>query len=502
MSDVIERVKLWTPFDHNKLTLATYDADTGKMCQKVESENYITDVFQGIYQWYARTFMNVRLGVTTPSNDTGNNSNVDFWAPFAGGTGPTYASGVQAGDPAPKSGTSGSGYFAPSSCVLTSASHAVDTVNDRFIRGQLAGWAYCEPYAGADTRRGSCNATESNMSPTKSVFVFDWPTSAANGNIQSVYFANVNFTASAYYAIGQLCLQNSGGTGWSSASTPTWTGAEPANMYGSAWDLGFWLDPDGAHYWTGAWLSSPTAGTYAIQRSLYTGAITNSFILTGSGTNTIGFTNDGTSSLGNFWTYDNNGNLRKYSSTGAAISTTTYATLGIPQPNTYTGYSIPMFVQAGYIWLLSGTTGSHIYQILASGPTLASTLTLAANPTATSYQGAGTNTGMYYTDATNGDEIWLSNGNYQCNRYDLSGNWRGTFNILAAGGVFMSGGGMQAWPGGGFAVNYARYSSPNNLHTVAIFNNTRDFHTRSLLPSLVTKSNTQTMKLTYEFDYT
>jgi hypothetical protein len=500
MADVLDRVKIWTPFDEAKITLATFD-ERGKCVQKVESHNYVTDILTGQIKWFTRQYITRRCGVTSPTNDSNNNPSYIEWMVAAGANACGYAPAASpALDYYPTSGQGTPG-SAPCGVVLTTAAHAEDPTNDRFIRGAMTAWSYLEGFTGTETHRGSLNASECVVSPSKAVFVFDWPTSAGNGTAQSVYWANTLFTGNVLSTWPEMFLQNAAGTGYGSTSTPTWMGSQATGFtyYGSQRDVGLYLDPDGVSYWT-LQPNLATGDCYMLKRTLGTGALVSSIRLNGSGFGVYGFTNDGSGSLGNWWTYDGGGNLKKWPAAGGtATSTTSYATLGIPQP--YNGATFPtytMFFYNGYIWLQSTPSGGpyRMYQILASGPTLAASVTIPSSPSGQPVGPNGTYAGLYYPDATNGDELWLSTVQY-VNRYDLSGNWRGTF-IPAIGSFYT---GMSLYPGGGVMYSIGSFTTVPVQYNY-IVNNCRQFHARSLLPSPVTKSNTQTMKLTYEFDYT
>jgi hypothetical protein len=502
MAKVLDRVKIWTPFDDAKITLATFD-ERGKCKQKVESHNYATDLLMSQFKWWSRQYLTRRCGITSPTNDTANNGSYIEWMIPAGNNLPAYAAGASPTlDFYPYAGTTGP-LAPPVGVVLTSATHAEDPTNDRYIRGGITAWSYVEGFTGTDTRRGGLNASECIVSPSKAVFVFDWATNSGNGTAQSVYWTYTQFSANAINMWYEMYMQNAGGTGYSTASTPTWQGSQSTGFteYANARDQGLYLDPDGVSYWT-IHPNSATADCYLVKRTLGTGALVSTARLNGSGVQVTGFTNDGSGSLGSWWTYDTTGNLRKWPTAGGtATSTTTYATLGIPQPFGGSFISCTMFFQGGYIWMQSTPSGGpfRMYQILASGPTLAASITIPVTGAGQSVGANGVFAGLYYPDATNGDELWLTVGNALVNRFDLSGNWRGAFTPAA---VIGGPAGMALYPGGGVMYSYSVGSGPPPAQNNYIVNNCRQFHTRSLLPSPVTKSNTQTMKLTYEFDYT
>lgn len=75
---------------------------------------------------------------------------------------------------------------------LTDYSSAEDA-NEVLLRGNIIGWAGKEQtYAGTDTKKGSYNAAESNLVDMKREgyfkYVFDWPTHSANGVFNSIWW--------------------------------------------------------------------------------------------------------------------------------------------------------------------------------------------------------------------------------------------------------------------------------------------------------------------------
>jgi len=70
--------------------------------------------------------------------------------------------------------------------VLTDYSAAEDAANETHMYGQPIGWASRTTYSGTDTLRGTPNAGLSQATTTYCKWVFDWPTTAANGTINSI----------------------------------------------------------------------------------------------------------------------------------------------------------------------------------------------------------------------------------------------------------------------------------------------------------------------------
>lgn len=75
------------------------------------------------------------------------------------------------------------------SIVLTDASHAEDPNNELLLKGRLLGYAYADnPFSGSDPLRGTYNTNESYTNIEQVHMVFDFPTHAANGTFESIYF--------------------------------------------------------------------------------------------------------------------------------------------------------------------------------------------------------------------------------------------------------------------------------------------------------------------------
>lgn len=76
-----------------------------------------------------------------------------------------------------------------SKIFLTNYTGAEDATLKR-VQGTVVGWAdKFTTYAGADTLRGTINQSESSFTPETSIkFVFDWPTSAGNGTFQTIWW--------------------------------------------------------------------------------------------------------------------------------------------------------------------------------------------------------------------------------------------------------------------------------------------------------------------------
>lgn len=73
--------------------------------------------------------------------------------------------------------------------TLTDASHAEQPEKEWYMKGNEIGWALTSgTYSGSDEKRGSYNTSESFTTQEQVHIVVDFPTHAANGTFQSIYF--------------------------------------------------------------------------------------------------------------------------------------------------------------------------------------------------------------------------------------------------------------------------------------------------------------------------
>ncbi len=83
--------------------------------------------------------------------------------------------------------------------VLTDLADAEDPENETHFYGRPIGWASRTVYSGADTLRGTVNVSLSGATPEQCTWVFDWPTNAATGVIYSVGWAKGSHNTAAAY---------------------------------------------------------------------------------------------------------------------------------------------------------------------------------------------------------------------------------------------------------------------------------------------------------------
>ena len=491
--------ELWTPQaleGHVKLEL--FDDRTGKLQERQEADNYVTDILTAVARW------NARNGTLHAQLSQGGTSST--------GLDPSPIAPCYFGNQSSSSASSPPAL----AFVLTDATNAENPSGDRILCGKVCAFAWANAtYAGSDTFRGTLNQVESSRQSTKDIIVIDWPTNAGNGTIQSVYgtYLAQNNNASGYVAFlyadsyVQNLLVSASGYG------DTWSDSQSGLAATSYQQQGLYLDPDGVSYWEMAPWNPVSGQATMLKRTLGTGVIVSTVVLTGMATSTatMYFTNDGTGAVGNWWVTNynsssGNNNLHKFAAAGGAPTTTYTGKFAV-------GGFVPITAAGGYLWaLLSGT----VQQLDPATGNLITTITLQAQPDTTlGPLGIFQQFITYRPDVANGDELWVSVGTtwyasrLGIGRYSLSGVGKGIIGdprSNAWGQWFYQNGypnGVAVLTGSNGWVFQSPIGSGNPPPTSLFrMNNSRQFVSRSLLPSAVTKANTQTMKLTYEFDWT
>lgn len=457
------RDRLWLPPEKpyvGRITLELFDERSGRKQEHVEAENYATDVLVAMIRFGARYGLASRVGLTTTESGS----------PTALGW--PYSSFAQ---------TAGvnTDYFPslsmPNAVMLTTASHAEDQSGDRLIRGSLTAWSALTLYSAGDTKRGQQNPTEGVADPTKAKFVFDWPTSSGNGTIRSVYWANTatagpipSFLYPGSPSAGIVAGTNVAepwGSSWGEAMsglTPTASSANPP--------AGMAADPDGVSYWECTYEGA------LLKRTIGTGVVVASYNVSATINTVTGLAHDGTY----LWLINVNGLLRKFSTAGVyqSVSFTVVPTAGFNVSS--------MAYGGGHLWLLD--TLSKVAEVDPATGSIIQSWTASSGSDAVNYT---TQRDIAYVpdDGSNGAEIWLSAA-----AYTTSGLLRRFHGKSAFGGHLI--GNPMASP-----LTMAAPAGSGGTGTGYILSAARQFFARSLLPADVVKSNTQTMKLTYEFDY-
>lgn len=153
-TDLIENVKLVNPINaKGRVTLTLTDADTGEVVENIEKDNFIS---RGVYEAMELQMKNlIQRRVST-----GSNRNDGVADPF-------------------------------SMMYLTDADHEEKPDSEWLIKGKLIGESYTTQsrYTNNAELSGMLNSEESFVDEDQVRMVVDFPAEAANGDINSVYFA-------------------------------------------------------------------------------------------------------------------------------------------------------------------------------------------------------------------------------------------------------------------------------------------------------------------------
>ncbi|OQM47542.1 hypothetical protein B6A27_00415 [Anoxybacillus sp. UARK-01] len=174
-------------------TIELFDEVTGKLIERVKSENFISKVMEEL-QRQAALFAFLTEYVTTSG------SSIQYRGPLYDLA--KYDVVFKNLDMSWVTDRA----FPMSWLVLTDYDGPEDPENEIIMRGRIIGYAgrYIT-YAGSDTKQGSLNTAESFVEPQHIHLVYDWPTHAANGTFQSVYW-NDNYDRN--FSLGLIGKKN------------------------------------------------------------------------------------------------------------------------------------------------------------------------------------------------------------------------------------------------------------------------------------------------------
>ncbi len=99
-------------------------------------------------------------------------------------------------------------HSATQAIALTDSSLTPDPANEWTMPGKLIGYATKSAYAGPDPLRGTPNITTLEANENYSKWVFDWPTNAGNGTINSVGWVSTVYVNSATDGTGPCFLSS------------------------------------------------------------------------------------------------------------------------------------------------------------------------------------------------------------------------------------------------------------------------------------------------------
>lgn len=116
--------------------------------------------------------------------------------------------------------------------VLLTTDTTTPTETSNALSGSLVGYASRWAAATSGTKRGSVNTALCSLSQTQSQWVWDWPTTAANGTFQTVSFGTVQQTVEKYLTESPI-LHTTGGvsSGWGGASGTSTNSNQVAMCY-------------------------------------------------------------------------------------------------------------------------------------------------------------------------------------------------------------------------------------------------------------------------------
>lgn len=157
-------------------TIELFDALTGKLVERVESENFISKVMEELQRQAALfAFLTDDMSVSGAIQYNGPLYDLARYDVVFKNLDMSWI--VKSMD------------FPMSWIVLTDYDGPEDPENEIIMRGRIIGYAdRYNTYVGSDTKRGSLNTAESFVEPQHIHLVYDWPTHAANGTFQSVYW--------------------------------------------------------------------------------------------------------------------------------------------------------------------------------------------------------------------------------------------------------------------------------------------------------------------------
>lgn len=473
------------------ITVDLIDADTGRVIQREESENFLSAQSLKVAKWWQR----MMWGAYNP---------------------------VETGDAAGNKPTEMPWFPAQHLAYWNDAAAEVAGTEDR-VGADLVGWASRHPIGSASGKRGVVNISESEFKDASAKWVFDWATSQGNGTFQSVGWTRVDegsgFPVARFPEDDAVTFTNLGNqTGGSTNTNPLWW-----DSAGSVWNLTEWVSATGQY----RVVSAPATGGATTQICLLPTTWGGQFLFglarigtdivvcgqpvsnpklaryTSSGTQvwtrtesplTIIYNDCTVDGSGNIWTAGSDGIMRRHSNADGTIAATITPAAG---PTVLTGISYD--ATDGGFWV-TGTVGGVTFQLWkvdASGNSLAplySLRTTAATVTSTApYAGsynlpAASARDPYALTQFTSNALVGSNINRAPSR--LASTW---LTVALATLATKSG---EPWIANrsntGSEIGGAGRASAVRGGTLG---------TRSKLASAITKTSAQTLKVTYQFNF-
>lgn len=438
-----------------KITLETRDAKTGSLCQRITTHNFIANQATLYAQWLQRSYYKAGLS-TVGSSDT------DY-------------------PPHP----------AHNCLVLTDSTLAENAGTEWQIPGNMIGYATKATYAGTDPFRGTPNISQLDAQNIYTKWVFDWPTTAGNGNINSVCWGESGYVDSGTSGSGPffstVCTN---AQQWSTTSGWTYFArASSSQAFGN----------------TGNTVISVLDGNYAQ---------TTTFNVNGQFTSVLGIAWDSGNSF--LWVIGDNGGTKRiaaYNAAGALqtghfnITNRNYIALAYDGTNLW---SVTQDSQANHTaWSINVSTGADV-----------------TNFTFTTYKNNFSTYSSYHNkvcglawDATY-SRLWVRTAYSTVGTIDNNGQQtRGALYSFNTNGVKQTPDiSLRAYTPSTGTYDLFLWSSHSSSivrdfdmidanqfampHNSIVYRIRVDcMGSRALLPSTVNKTNTQTLKVIYQIDY-
>ena len=354
--------------------------------------------------------------------------------------------------------------------ALTDSVLAPDPASEWSIPGKLVGWANKSTYSGPDLYRGTPSGTLSTTSPSSTKWVFDWPIGAANGTIGSISWGN-NVSSTEFISSSTYLSQRS------------FPGVRPI-AYANA----------NLHFGG----SGTTVTSYDATMNQITSFTT---------INCNGIAWDNVNSK--LWVISGS-QIASYSQTGTVINAPVSITARTYRGLTFDGTNLWTTVIADpAIYSFATTGGSHVSTFSIPNETYENVNT---------YWGLNSGRDICWDPTTNTLVLFVGTyqrtGGYQrFRRYTTSGTEVGVPMLL------------NAWDGSSYQINYLyNYYNYDTYYATTYYDfidkdtlicpvylsgglsllykiRLDGMGSRVLLPSPITKTNTQTLRVTYQMDY-
>lgn len=368
----------------------------------------------------------------------------------------------------------------PMSHLILSSSGLVespDTETDP--PGSMIGWANKTPYSGVDTLRGTPNYSESLATPTATRWVFDWPTTAGNGTFQSIMWCPAWEGGSSFSGALIAKTAVTGQSLWISASTPNLVRTHAVAF-----------EPDGT-----CWIAPTPTSSGSSYGTCYLGKVDSNFSAsplivgpTGANLGSIGVpapTGSAVLSMAiagsDMWVCSG-AVMRRFAIPSGGGAPSSLQSLTAPDANVWSlSWDGTMLWCAGRstgkVFRFSATDGSVDRQWSPPG---------GQTPVAVAWD-AGRN-GVWVV--TSVGKLWLCDlDGAVLQDHVLSNTVAGGITSLATGDIGVSPATGKVFQPYGGALNTANVLDPAVMGT------------RSRLGAPITKTNLQSMKITYEFTF-